>query len=301
MMRGRIIEVKGVPVEKISVADDAKWALEGDRGVTFSTSVPSNSQLVAGDWWPADYDGPPLVSLEQRIAEGLGLSLGDEIKVNVLGRETVAKIASLRKVDWRSYAINFVMVFSPNTFAKAPYMELFTIAYGAPSVAARDDMDARLARETAKRFPMVISVRVKEALAAIDKIAGQLAFAARAAAGLAIVTAILALASAVASGQRARLHDAVVLKTLGATRGWLAVAYGLEFGLVGLVASLIALAAGAAAAYAMVTLLMKIDFTFPAGVVAATTLATLAVTIGLGLAGTWRVLSRRPGPELREL
>lgn len=301
MMRGRIIEVKGVPVEKISVADDAKWALEGDRGVTFSTSVPSNSQLVAGDWWPADYDGPPLVSLEQRIAEGLGLSLGDEIKVNVLGRETVAKIASLRKVDWRSYAINFVMVFSPNTFAKAPYMELFTIAYGAPSVAARDDMDARLARETAKRFPMVISVRVKEALAAIDKIAGQLAFAARAAAGLAIVTAILALASAVASGQRARLHDAVVLKTLGATRGWLAVAYGLEFGLVGLVASLIALAAGAAAAYAMVTLLMKIDFTFPPGVVAVTTLATLAVTIGLGLAGTWRVLSRRPGPELREL
>ena len=125
-------------------------------------------------------------------------------------------------------------------------------------------MDARLARETAKRFPMVVSVRVKEALAAIDKIAGQLTFAARAAAGLAIVTAILALASAVASGQRARLHDAVVLKTLGATRGWLAVAYGLEFGLVGLVASLIALAAGAAAAYAMVTLLMKIDFSFPA-------------------------------------
>ena len=85
---------------------------------------------------------------------------------------------------------------------------------------------------------------MKDALAAIDKIAGQLALAARAAAGVAIVTAILALASAVASGQRARLHDAVVLKTLGATRGWLAAAYALEFGLVGVVASLIALAAG---------------------------------------------------------
>lgn len=301
MMRGRIIEVKGVPVEKITVADDAKWALEGDRGVTFSAGVPANSQLVAGDWWPADYDGPPLVSLEQRIAEGLGLALGDEIRVNVLGRETVAKITSLRKVDWRSYGINFVMVFSPNTFAKAPYMELFTIGYGAPTVVARDAVDARLARETAKRFPMIVSVRVKEALAAVDKIAGQLAFAARAAAGLAIVTAILALASAVASGQRARLHDAVVLKTLGATRGWLAVAYGLEFGLVGLVASAIALAAGTGAAWAMVTLLMKIDFAFPVGVVAATTVATLAITVGLGLAGTWRVLSRRPGPELREL
>jgi putative ABC transport system permease protein len=301
MMRGRIVEVKGVPVEKIAAADDAKWALEGDRGVTFSVGVPSNSELVAGEWWPENYDGPPLVSLEQRIAEGLGLSLGDEIKVNVLGRETAAKVASLRKVNWRSYAINFVMVFSPNTFVAAPYTELFTIAYGAPTVIARDAMDARLAREAAKRFPMIVSVRVKEALQAVDKIAGQLALAARAAAGLAIVTAILALASAVASGQRARLHDAVVLKTLGATRGWLAVAYALEFGLVGLVASLIALAAGAGAAYAMVKLIMKIDFVFPPDVVAATTLAALTVTIGLGLAGTWRVLSRRPGPELREL
>ncbi|PPD42344.1 MAG: glycosyl transferase family 1 [Methylocystis sp.] len=301
MMRGRMTEVKGVPVSQLTIADDQKWAFEGDRGVTFSRELPANSTLANGEWWPADYSGPPLVSLEQKVAEGIGVAVGDDIKVNVLGRDIVAKVANLRKVDWRSYAINFIMVFSPNVFASAPYNELFTIAYGAPSVAARDALDARLARETAKRFPMVVSVRVKEALAAIDKIAGQLALAARAAAGLAIVTAILALASAVASGQRARLHDAVVLKTLGATRPWLAVAYGLEFGLVGLVASLIALAAGAVAAWAMVTLVMKIDFALPAGAIAATTLGALAVTIGLGLGGTWRVLSRRPGPELREL
>jgi len=301
MMRGRIVEVKGIPVAKVSIADDQKWAFEGDRGVTFSARVPTNSTIAEGEWWPEDYKGPPLVSLEQKVAEGIGVGIGDEIRVNVLGRETIAKIANLRKVDWRSYNINFIMVFSPNTFASAPYMELFTIAYGAPSVAARDALDAKLAREAAKRFPMIVSVRVKEALAAVDKIAGQLALAARAAAGLAIVTAILALASAVASGQRARLHDAVVLKTLGATRGWLAAAYGLEFGLVGLVASVIALAAGAGAAYAMVTLVMKIDFVFPAGMVAATTAGALLVTIGLGLVSTWRVLSRRPGPELREL
>ncbi|MGD9541193.1 ABC transporter permease [Methylocystis sp.] len=301
MMRGRIVAVKDTPVDRIAVADDAKWALEGDRGVTFSAAVPSNSTLAEGEWWPADYAGPPLVSLEQRIAEGMGLRIGDTIRVNVLGREITAQIASLRKVDWRSYAINFVMVFSPNAFAGAPYTELFTVAYGAPSVAARDAKDSRLIRETAKRFPNVVSVRVKDALAAVDKIAGQLALAARAAAGLAIVTAVLALASALASGQRARLHDAVVLKTLGAARPWLAAAYALEFGLVGLAASLIALAAGAGAAYAMTTILMKVDFIFPPATAALITLATLVVTIALGLAGTWRVLSRRPGPELREL
>jgi putative ABC transport system permease protein len=301
MMRGRIVAVKNTPVDSIAVADDAKWALEGDRGVTFSAAVPANSTLAEGEWWPADYAGPPLVSLEQKIAEGMGLTIGDTIRVNVLGREITAKIAGLRKVDWRSYAINFVMVFSPNVFVGAPYTELFTVAYGAPTVVAREAKDSRLIRETAKRFPSVVSVRVKDALAAIDKIAGQLALAARAAAGLAIVTAALALASALASGQRARLHDAVVLKTLGATRHWLGAAYALEFGLVGLAASLIALATGAGAAYAMTTIVMKVDFVFLPVTAALITLATLIVTIALGLAGTWRVLSRRPGPELREL
>jgi putative ABC transport system permease protein len=299
MMRGRIVAAKGVPVEKLAVADDARWALDGDRGVTFSATVPANSQVAAGAWWPEDYAGPPRVSLERKVAEGIGVNVGDEITVNVMGREIVATVTNLRKLDWRSYGINFIMVFSPNVFRAAPYTELFTIAYGAQQ--ERDAFDQRLARETAKRYPQVVSIRVREAIAAIDKIAGQLALAARAAAAIAIVTAILALASALSSGQQARLHDAVVLKTLGATRGWLIGAYGLEFALVGVVASAIAVAAGSGAAYLVVTYLMKIDFVFPVTRVAAISLSTLVVTIALGLAGTWRVLARRPGPELREL
>jgi len=93
----------------------------------------------------------------------------------------------------------------------------------------------------------------------------------------------------------------VVLKTLGATRGWLVGAYGLEFALVGVVASIIAIAAGAGAAYLIAVYLMKIDFVFPTATVASIAFTTLVVTVALGLAGTWRVLSRRPGPELREL
>ena len=299
MMRGRIVAVKGVPVDKISVADDAKWALDGDRGVTFSATMPANSQLAAGAWWSENYVGPPLVSLERKVAEGIGVDVGDEITVNVMGREIAAKVTNMRKLDWRSYGINFIMVFSPDVFRAAPYTELFTIAYGAPE--GRDALDSRLARETAKKFPQVVSIRVREAIAAVDKIASQLALAARAAAAIAIVTAILALASALASGQRARLHDAVVLKTLGATRGWLVGAYGLEFALVGLVASMIAICAGAGAAYVVTGFLMKIDFVFPVTTVGAISLTTLVITVGLGLTGTWRVLSRRPGPELREL
>jgi putative ABC transport system permease protein len=301
MMRGRIVEAKGVPVERLAVADDAKWALDGDRGITFSTDVPANSSLVAGEWWATDYVGAPLVSLEERVAAGLGLKIGDTMKVNVMGREIDARISSLRKVDWRSYGINFVMVFSPNVFRAAPYTELFTVAFAAGSSSARDILDAQLARETAKHFPTIVAVRVKEALAAIDQIAGQLAYAARVAASVAIITAILALTSVVAAGRRARIHDAVVLKTLGATRAWLATAYCLEFGIVALAASMIAVAAGAAAAYMIVVWLMKFDFTFPPATVAAIIAATLVAALTIGLLSTRRALARRPGPELREL
>ena len=118
MLRGRIISAKGIPAEQLRPKDDTGWVLQSDRGITYSDSVPEGSRLVAGEWWPADYDGPPLVSFEKRIADGLGLTLGDSITVNILGRNITAKIANIRRVDWESLSINFVMVFSPNTFAR---------------------------------------------------------------------------------------------------------------------------------------------------------------------------------------
>jgi putative ABC transport system permease protein len=298
MMRGRIVAVKGVRAEKLRPKEDAAWVLEGDRGVTFSSDLPSGSQLVAGSWWDKDAKGQPLVSLESKIAEGLDVEVGDEITVNVLGREVAARVANLRRVDWRSFGINFVLVFSPATFRNAPYTELFTISYDAKDSAAQD---SQLTRETAKRFPTIAAVRVKDALDAVDKIASQLALAARAAAGIAVLTATLALASAVAASQEARLHDAVVLKTLGASRPWLAGAYSMEFALLGGVAGLFSLAAGSLTAYALIKTLMKLDFVFLPAPVFLTATAALAFTILLGLAGTWRVLGQRPGRALRRL
>ncbi len=297
MMRGRIVAVKGARAETLHVGDDAAWALDGDRGITFSAMPPEGAKIVEGAWWDANAKGP-LVSMESKVANGLGLALGDEITVNVLGREITARIANLRRVDWRSYGINFVMVFSPDSFKGAPYSEMFTIAYDAPDA---EVMDGRLARETSRRFPMAAAIRVKDALEAVDKIAGQLALAARSAAGIAIVTALLALGSAIAAGQRARQHDAVVLKTLGATRPWLIAAYVMEFAALATVACLFALLAGGAAAFGIVEGMMKMSFVFLPGTVLATALAALIVTVLLGVAGTWRVLARKPGPELRNL
>ncbi len=92
------------------------------------TTVPRRLELIEGEWWPKDYDGEPLVSFEAELASKLGLKIGDKVTVNVLGRNVTATIANLREVKWESLAINFVMVFSPNTLAGAPHNLLATIA-----------------------------------------------------------------------------------------------------------------------------------------------------------------------------
>ena len=301
MMRGRIIELKGKPLDRYKIADEAKWVLEGDRGITFSENLPNNSTLTEGAWWEKDYTGTPLVSLEQKVAEAFGLKIGDQIRVNVLGRDLVATVSNFRKVDWRSYAINFVMVFSPNAFKAAPYTELFTISYTAPSLSERDKKDAILTRQTAKEFPNIVSIRVKDVLTAVDKIATQLAFAARAATVIALATAGLALTSAIISSQRARLYDTVIYKILGASRRWLMTVYALEFGLLGLVASMISLFAGLCFAYGLIKYIMKIDFVIPGATLILILSGTLISIIALGLMLSWRILTYPAASALRRL
>ena len=129
MLRGRIISAGGTPAENIKPRDDVAWVLQSDRGITYAGEIPTGSRLVEGQWWGKDYNGPPLVSFEKRIADGLGLKLGDPVTVNVLGRNITATIANMRLVDWESLGINFVMVFSPNAFAGAPHSNLATLTY----------------------------------------------------------------------------------------------------------------------------------------------------------------------------
>ena len=120
MLRGRIISANGIPAEKLKPKDGAAWVLQSDRGITYAGKVPAGSRLVEGQWWGPTISGPPLISFEKKIADGLGLKIGDPVTVNVLGRNITAPIANMRTVDWQSLAINFVMVYSPHTFDGAP-------------------------------------------------------------------------------------------------------------------------------------------------------------------------------------
>jgi len=297
MLRGRVMALNGVDVQKLNVPPAGAWVLRGDRGLTYAKNLPENATLSAGEWWPPDYQGEPLVSFSAQEGGELGLKLGDTVTVNVLGRNVTARIANFREVKWESMGINFVMVFSPNTFAGAPHSWLATLM--TPHAGTADD--ARVLNAVTRAFPAVTSVRVKDALEIINHLVEQLGTAIRVAAGVALVASVLVLAGALAAGNRARIHDAVVLKTLGATRRTLIAAFSLEYMLIGLATAVFALAAGGVAAWFVVARVMKLPWLFLPQVAVATLLIALVVTVGVGLIGTWRVLGHKAAPVLREL
>src|SRR5262249_61851060 len=129
MLGGRLAAANGTPAETLKPPPDVTWALQSDRGITYGDTVPAGSRLVEGEWWQPHYQGPPLVSFEKRIADGLGLKLGDAVTVNVLGRNLTATVANLRAVEWQNLGINFVMGFSPATFRGAPHSHIATLTY----------------------------------------------------------------------------------------------------------------------------------------------------------------------------
>ncbi len=298
MLRGRIVAANGVAAENLKPPPDAAWVLQSDRGITYGNEVPAGSRLVAGQWWKPDYLGPPLVSFEKRIADGLGLKLGDQVTVNVLGRNLTATIANLRTVDWQSLGINFVMVFSPGTFRGAPHTHIATLTYPGGSTTA-DEVE--LLKAVADAFPAVTTVRVREALDAVGHIVSNLTLAIRGASMLTLLVAVLVLGGALAAGQRHRVYDAVILKTVGATRMRLLSAYALEYLALGAATALFGVAAGTAAAAFVVIKIMNLPFAWLPGPSLAAAAGAIAATVALGLVGTFTALGQKPATVLRNL
>ena len=298
MLRGRIVAAKGVAAEDLKPSPDTTWALQSDRGITYGDEVPAGSRLIAGQWWAPDYQGPPLVSLEKRIADGLGLTLGDQVTVNVLGRNLIATVANLRTVDWQSLGINFVMVFSPATFRAAPHTHIATLTY--PGGGTSEE-EAGLLKAMADAFPAITTVRVREALDSIGHIVTNLTLAIRGASVLTLVVAVLVLGGALAAGHRHRVYDAVILKTVGATRMRLLSAYALEYLALGVATALFGVAAGSAAAALIITKVMNLSFVWLPGPLLAAAAGAIAATVLLGLVGTFTALGQKPASVLRNL
>ncbi|WP_261394067.1 ABC transporter permease [Siccirubricoccus deserti] len=291
-LRARVVAVNGVPAERARTTPETAWALRGDRGLTYSATPPEGTRITAGQWWPADYRGEPLLSLDAGIAQGWGVGIGDTISVNILGRTIDLRIANLRAVEWRGLGMNFTLVASPGLLEAAPHTHIATLR-GDPA------RDAAVLRAVTDAFPNVSGIRVRDALEAVAALLGRVGVAMTATGGITLLAGGLVLAGAIAAGQRRRVRDAVVLKILGATRAQIRAAWLVEYALVGLVAGGLAAVAGSVGAWAVVRLVMRAEWVLLPGTLVATVLGCMLLTLGCGQIGGMLALRARPGPLLR--
>lgn len=292
-LRGPVTAVRGVPAAKIN-ATDAAWILRGDRGLSYAADFPPSNTLVSGKWWPRDYSGPPLISLDDDAATALGLKIGDTLTISVLGVDVEAKIASTRKINWQSLGFNFAILFAPGTLEAAPHGWMATVA-------VEPSQEAAIQRIIGRGFPTASVIRVKDVIGQVSELLSQLSAAIRAAASVTVAAGIAVLIGALASGARARTYDAVLLKLLGATRGQVALATLAEYLLLAAIVSGVALIIGSVAGWFVITEVFSLEWQPIWWPVIATVLIGAVVTVLLGLAGSWNALSARPNTVLRGL
>ncbi len=291
-LRARIVAVNGVPADKVPATPDTAWALRGDRGLTYAGAMPADTRLIAGSWWPADYRGPPLVSFDGGLAVGWGVKVGDIIRINVLGRDIDLTIANLRAIAWRSLGINFTLIASPAPLDRAPHANIATVRVA-------DSAQVRLLRSVTDALPNVSGIRVADVLRVVGDLLGQLAGALAATGSITLAAGALVLGGAVAAGQRQRIREAVVLKTLGATRGQIRLAWMVEFGVLGAAAGLVAALVGTLAGWGVMRFVMQADWAFLPGTIALVVLGCVVLMLGFGFAGTEVALRAKAAPYLR--
>lgn len=293
-MRGTITAYGTTRVADLKQLPEGAWFLRGERGVTYSEVPPQGSDVVAGRWWPRNYAGPPLVSLDQEAAKVMGVRVGDTLTVSILGREITARIASLREIHWESMGFNYIMVFSPNAVRDAPHSLTSTIELDGGGEGA-------VARAIVRTFPSASVIPTAEVIGQVRTVLDQMATAILLSASVAILAGIAVLVGAIAASRQARAYDSVILKTLGATRGQILGAQAAEYGLLAALLAALALALGLTAAWFVIVQIFEFRWAPDWAVVLATLGGGALLTLGIGLLGSLPLLRIRPAEALRRV
>lgn len=294
MVRGRIVEIAGKPVEQVKINDDIDWAVRGDRGLSYSATPPANANIVKGKWWPLDYKGKPLLSVDERFLGGMGVDIGDTITVTILGENITAEIASAREIDYSTFQMNFAMMFSPGVIEEFPHTSLATIYldkhYG---------KEFELVGHIAKDFPGVTAIRTKEVVELVQGIMQHIATALRVTVAISLLAGLLVLTSALSSTIEQRMYDVAILKVLGARRSDILKSCTAEWMLLALVTSVIAASIGTLGAWLINSRLRGQEFYMMPQVTLGTIAACIAVIWLIGYAGNRRLFNFRLSSLLR--
>ncbi len=292
MIRGRLVQVNNRPVGPDDYADDrARRLVDRDFNLSFDTRLPDGNSVVAGRWHGADT--APQFSVEQGLAQTLGLALGDVLTFEIAGVRSEARITSLRKLDWDSMRVNFFVIAAPGMLDSQPasYITSFYLP------AAQMEFANRLVAA----FPNLTVIDVAAVIGQIQGMVGQLIGAVQFVFGFAVVAGVVVLLGALQATHDEREKELAILRTLGARNRQLRGALLAEFAALGLVAGALAGVGATGIGWALGHFVFKLPYAPSLLPVLAGSVAGCLVVMLAGWLGTRHLLSRSPLESLRAL
>ena len=262
--------------------------------ITYRDHTDDNESIVAGEWWGKGIIETPQVSVEESMAQRLNVTAGDTITFDISGRKITARIANIRKIDVRNARTAFVFVFRPGTLEKAPQSYAATVLKHMPATDRQ-----RLQREILDLFPNIQIFDVADILAVLNRLINNFVIAISFVGSFVLLSGILILIGSVALTKSQRIYENAILKTLGANRSTLAVILIAEYGLLGLLAGLMATGFALSMSYVVSRNLLNIEFEFDPLLIVSGIAVTAALVTAVGVAASFDVLFRKPLATLR--
>jgi putative ABC transport system permease protein len=294
MVRGRLVSINAVAVrEAVTKEEGDHNALNRELNLTWSDRLQADNAIVDGLWWLPGDVGRPLVSVESRLADRLGIRTGDVLGFTVGGEEISAKVASLRAVQWDSFRPNFYMVFPPGGVLEnlpATYITSFYLPPG----------DKRLLVDMVRQFPAVTVLELDLIMAEVGRIFRQVTLAVEYVLLFVLLAGFAVLFAALQNSLDERLYEGALLRALGASRRQLRAGHLAEYTALGLVAGLVAATGTECLAWLLYSQVMHLDYSFKWQVWIAAPLAGAVLVGSAGYWGTRPVLQRTPLSLLRE-
>jgi len=275
-----------------SETEGGRWYFTREYVLTWSETPPEHNAILQGRWWSAGTRAEPEASLEETAARHLGAGLGARLTFDIQGVEVDAVVTSIRRVDWQSLSTNFFVILSPGALDGAPATWVATARVPAAAESA-------LQNTIVGTFPNVTAIPLRDVLERVGGVLRDIAVAVRLVALFTLGAGLVVMTAALTATRSQRLYESVVLRTLGATRGVVARAFAVEYGVLGAVAGVGGGTLALALAWALVRWVLDAPWSFDPGPLVLGLAATVALALGVGFLSTFRLLGHKPLPVLR--
>jgi len=264
--------------------------------MTYRDHIEDSEKVLAGEFWnsPAPPDAEPEVSIEELLHKELGLNVGDTMTFNVQGRPVTARVANIRRVDWRNARTGFLVVFRPGPLDRAPAKYIAAIKGPADSGAR-----AHLQRDLVDKYPNVSVVDVRDVIEIARGIVQNISLAVSFVGGFVFLSGLLILIGSIAMTKFHRLYESAILKTLGAKRKLIIATLLVEYGALGLLAGALGSSAAIALTWAVSEHVLKIDWRFIPSVNLLGVVVSAALVMAVGVLSSWDVMVKKPLGILR--